>query len=354
MTASPPPRAQPALAPSPDDDCLVAARPIAGGRKGAGGGGDRRVRGRCSFRAQSGGAPAAGGPTCPQVRGGDRPDHGPGRGRRAPAPAQPGQQLPGRPSRGRCERSGARGAPGRPRTARAGGAPGCRPSDRPRRPAPPRRCPGPGWPGVPPGCAVGSVTRGPAAGGRAEIGQAVGYARRTGARAYATTSWWSTSWSALTTWPARSPAAPVPPAPARCRSSGSPAATRTTTPSGSSRRCAPTPTSGVACSYRSAARASTGPALKEAVRQSGRWVESLVIQHEGGTVKTVDRGRALVEEGLRKIAAVEPRAHVRGDLVVGTICGGSDSTSTLTANPAVGRSFDWLVAEGAVHLRGDR
>jgi len=35
------------------------------------------------------------------------------------------------------------------------------------------------------------------------------------------------------------------------------------------------------------------------------------------------------------------------ELVVGTICGGSDATSGVTANPAVGRAFDRLVAEGA-------
>ncbi len=35
------------------------------------------------------------------------------------------------------------------------------------------------------------------------------------------------------------------------------------------------------------------------------------------------------------------------ELVVGTICGGSDGTSGVTANPAVGRCFDALVADGA-------
>jgi altronate hydrolase len=90
-----------------------------------------------------------------------------------------------------------------------------------------------------------------------------------------------------------------------------------------------------------------GPALKEAVHGSGRWVESLVIQHEGGTVKTVGRGRELVAEGLAKMADVHRAPLSVADLVVGTICGGSDSTSTLTANPAVGRCFDRLVAGGA-------
>jgi altronate hydrolase len=88
-------------------------------------------------------------------------------------------------------------------------------------------------------------------------------------------------------------------------------------------------------------------ALSRDVKASGRWAESLVIQQEGGTLSTVNRGRALVEEGLTQIARVERAPMGVADLVIGTICGGSDSTSLLTANPAVGRAFDRLVAAGA-------
>jgi altronate hydrolase len=35
------------------------------------------------------------------------------------------------------------------------------------------------------------------------------------------------------------------------------------------------------------------------------------------------------------------------ELVVGTVCGGSDGTSGITGNPAAGRAFDFLVADGA-------
>ncbi|CAH2921285.1 MAG: L-fuconate dehydratase (EC, type 2 [uncultured Paraburkholderia sp.] len=38
------------------------------------------------------------------------------------------------------------------------------------------------------------------------------------------------------------------------------------------------------------------------------------------------------------------------ELVVGTICGGSDGTSGITANPAVGRAFDHLIDAGATCL----
>ncbi len=87
--------------------------------------------------------------------------------------------------------------------------------------------------------------------------------------------------------------------------------------------------------------------LAEAIRASGRPVEAVVIQELGGTRKTIEAGRAWVMEALGRIAEA-PRApmDVR-ELVVGTICGGSDATSGLTANPAAGRAFDLLVERGA-------
>jgi len=87
--------------------------------------------------------------------------------------------------------------------------------------------------------------------------------------------------------------------------------------------------------------------LAAAVRASGRPVELLVIQQAGGTAATIAAGIAAVGR-IRDQAAEAPRAPMRLDeLVVATICGGSDGTSGITANPAVGRAFDRLVEAGA-------
>ena len=48
-----------------------------------------------------------------------------------------------------------------------------------------------------------------------------------------------------------------------------------------------------------------------------------------------------------RIAEVERVEMTPNDLVVGTICGGSDGTSGISANPAVGKCFDQLVRDGA-------
>ena len=88
-------------------------------------------------------------------------------------------------------------------------------------------------------------------------------------------------------------------------------------------------------------------ALARAVADSGRPVETLVIQEAGGTRSTVAAGSAAVEKIQAQMAST-PRAVIGvEDLVIGTICGGSDGTSGISANPAVGRCFDELIARGA-------
>ncbi len=87
--------------------------------------------------------------------------------------------------------------------------------------------------------------------------------------------------------------------------------------------------------------------LQTAVAASGRPVELLIIQNEGGTASTITKGLQAVAR-VQERAAHTPRAAMGVDeLIIGTICGGSDGTSGITANPAVGRAFDRLVAEGA-------
>lgn len=87
--------------------------------------------------------------------------------------------------------------------------------------------------------------------------------------------------------------------------------------------------------------------LAAAIAASGRPVRTLVIQQAGGTRATIAAGMGLVEE-IRSKAMQAPRAAMGvADLVVGTICGGSDGTSGITANPSVGRCFDRLIADGA-------
>jgi len=88
-------------------------------------------------------------------------------------------------------------------------------------------------------------------------------------------------------------------------------------------------------------------ALRQAVAASGRPVELLVIQEEGGTSATIEAGRAWVAARLGDAAAAPTVPMSFSDLVIGTKCGGSDGLSGITANPAVGAAFDRLHDLGA-------
>ncbi|MBI3853569.1 MAG: UxaA family hydrolase [Verrucomicrobia bacterium] len=87
--------------------------------------------------------------------------------------------------------------------------------------------------------------------------------------------------------------------------------------------------------------------LARAIRETGRPVTTVVIQNTGGTRKSIAEGQRWIESTLQQTAAT-PRVEMNiNELIVGTICGGSDATSGVTANPAVGRAFDLLVERNA-------
>jgi altronate hydrolase len=86
--------------------------------------------------------------------------------------------------------------------------------------------------------------------------------------------------------------------------------------------------------------------LAARVRESGRLADWFFIQQSGGTVASVDKGKQIVA-GFREQLRETPRVEMRlADLVIGSECGGSDFTSGIAGNPAVGRVFDSLVDAG--------
>ncbi len=82
------------------------------------------------------------------------------------------------------------------------------------------------------------------------------------------------------------------------------------------------------------------------IRPSGKRVETIVVQEVGGTKKTISRGRGIVKEMLADAAALHREPIPLDELILGTECGGSDYTSGLASNPAVGKACDLLMAEG--------
>lgn len=87
--------------------------------------------------------------------------------------------------------------------------------------------------------------------------------------------------------------------------------------------------------------------LHAAVEASGRPVHTITIQQNRGTRASVASGVEWVRWALDMIGTQEKVPMGLDELVVATICGGSDSTSGITANPAVGLAFDQLIEAGS-------
>lgn len=87
--------------------------------------------------------------------------------------------------------------------------------------------------------------------------------------------------------------------------------------------------------------------LARDVAASGRPVRTITIQRTGGTRSAIAEGRAWVAVQRAELDEAPTVPMAVSELVIGTVCGGSDGTSGLTGNPAAGIAFDLLAAEGA-------
>jgi altronate hydrolase len=102
---------------------------------------------------------------------------------------------------------------------------------------------------------------------------------------------------------------------------------------------------GLGCEYTQPER------IAKVVTQSGRPADWFFIQDSGGTSSSVEKGKAIVDRFRRQIRERTPRVPMRAsDLIIGCECGGSDGTSGLAGNPAVGRFFDRLVDAGGTAI----
>ena len=86
--------------------------------------------------------------------------------------------------------------------------------------------------------------------------------------------------------------------------------------------------------------------LYEAAVENGKPAAHLIIQEEGGTTNTVARGIELAKGLKAQVDAMKREPCDVSELIIATKCGGTDATSGLAANPAVGNMVDRVVAEG--------
>ncbi len=87
--------------------------------------------------------------------------------------------------------------------------------------------------------------------------------------------------------------------------------------------------------------------VAEAIVPSGKRVEFIEIQEVGGTKKTIAKGKRIVREMLADAAALRREPIPLSEIILATECGGSDYTSGLASNPALGAASDYLIEAGA-------
>lgn len=93
-----------------------------------------------------------------------------------------------------------------------------------------------------------------------------------------------------------------------------------------------------------------GSRVAEGIAQRGtRWAV-MGIQEEGGTPPLFEKAVALLRDWKREADALKRSPIGLAELVVGLECGGSDTTSGLVANPAIGLLTDRVIDEGGTAI----
>ena len=87
--------------------------------------------------------------------------------------------------------------------------------------------------------------------------------------------------------------------------------------------------------------------IEEGLKPTGKRVERVIIQQEeGGTIRAIERGVRLLREMAEEVSEQRRETFPLSRLTLAVECGGSDATSGIAANPAVGVAADLLIEEG--------
>jgi len=82
-------------------------------------------------------------------------------------------------------------------------------------------------------------------------------------------------------------------------------------------------------------------------KRTNKEVRTLIIQEVGGSIRAVEEGTRIARELVREASLCEREECGVDELIFGTNCGGSDTSSGLGSNPLIGEVSDWMVAQGA-------
>lgn len=86
--------------------------------------------------------------------------------------------------------------------------------------------------------------------------------------------------------------------------------------------------------------------LADSIAASGKPVELVVIQEEGDTLKAIEKGVRFAQRLVNEASRQPKEEFPLSELSLGLKCGGTDATSGIAANPALGWVTDQITAAG--------
>lgn len=92
--------------------------------------------------------------------------------------------------------------------------------------------------------------------------------------------------------------------------------------------------------------------VAEGIAKTGKPVESFSIERYGD-LKTIEMASRAAMKMVQYATELQREPITMGDLIVSAKCGESDTTLGLASNPAIGRVFDRMLAEGATAIFGE-
>ncbi|MEM3640920.1 MAG: UxaA family hydrolase [Candidatus Bathyarchaeia archaeon] len=97
----------------------------------------------------------------------------------------------------------------------------------------------------------------------------------------------------------------------------------------------------------------TAEKVASEVAKSGKWVECIVIQDIGGTLKAKEKGVRIVRRMVQEASKLRREEMDISNLTLAVECGGSDTTSGLASNPVAGCVADKLIDLGGTVIASE-
>lgn len=107
---------------------------------------------------------------------------------------------------------------------------------------------------------------------------------------------------------------------------------------------------GIICVSLGCENAQMNMLVKAIEERTNKPLKTLIIQEEGGTIKTTEKAVRYAMEMAAEASILRRDEFPISELIIGTECGGSDPTSGLASNPLVGAFGDRIVKLGGTSI----